>query len=117
MSKRCCPVCDALLWFLEVFYGPRVDTLGSHRKITPCTLPPWLPDDILIAVVRRFETKLYDALIQLGSALQHNRGLGRPRSDSETSIDSQDSSVLTRTDSDHKRKFTDSDDSESDAVD
>jgi hypothetical protein len=103
VSKRCCPVCDALLWFLEGFYGRHVDTLGSHRKITPCTLPPWLPDDILNAVVRRFESKLYDALIQLGSALQCNRGLG---SDSETS---KHSSVSTWTDLD---EISDWDDSE-----
>lgn len=28
--------------------GGGVQIAGSHRNVYPCTLPPWLPDDILL---------------------------------------------------------------------
>ena len=74
MSKQCCPICEALLSSLKKLYVHDVDILGAHRTITPCTLPPWLPDDILDDVVGFFERKLGDALIGLSHVLQCNRG-------------------------------------------
>ena len=32
--------------------------MGSHRTISPCTLPPWLPKDVIEEIVSSFEWEL-----------------------------------------------------------
>ena len=61
ISKRCCPVCISLLQRLgsDNYSGTGpIHVIGSHRTVTPCTLPPWLPDEVIDEILLSFELEL-----------------------------------------------------------
>ncbi|CAL1712881.1 unnamed protein product [Somion occarium] len=75
ISQRCCPVCTKLLdylpldgennplslssrpKFIQERFGIQV-ARGSHTKISPCALPPWLPDSVIQNMLTHFEREL-----------------------------------------------------------
>jgi hypothetical protein len=68
-------VCVHLLGLLKTHDGKRFRTTGSHSTITPCTLPEWLPVDIIEAMVVEFGGRLRAELVKLqnlGDVLRHH---------------------------------------------
>src|SRR5271170_7322097 len=63
VSKRCCPACSALLLVFNVFIPFRI--LGSHRTITPWSLPPSLPNMVVEEVVKKLEEELRGVLAKV----------------------------------------------------
>ena len=47
VSKRCCPTCHSLLSLLANDRERPFLVKGSHSTVTACTLPPWLPSDVV----------------------------------------------------------------------
>jgi hypothetical protein len=84
VSKRCCPVCATLLQMLSAENPASISfsILGSHQSIFACTLPPWLPHDVIKNMVERFWVQLLDLLFQ---AVKHYSQKPRERCDSRTS--------------------------------
>jgi hypothetical protein len=69
-------VCVHLLGLLKTHDGKRFRTTGSHSTITPCTLPEWLPVDIIEAMVVEFGGRLRAELVKLqnlGDVLRHHK--------------------------------------------
>ncbi|KAF8951654.1 hypothetical protein BDZ97DRAFT_1931961 [Flammula alnicola] len=65
-SKRCCPVCARLLSTISpVASSQSFVTRGSHRTITPCTLPDWTPPQIVEQLNNHFGQPLRKAICQL----------------------------------------------------
>jgi len=66
VSKRCCPVCLVLLCCLgrDIPSEP-IRILGLHRKVTGCTLPPWLPSEVIDKVLELFEQEMGRAFYHL----------------------------------------------------
>jgi hypothetical protein len=58
-SKRCCPICAAILYGL---FGPRCCYLipSKHGRIYPCALPPGLPRTVRQEVLRKYDDILRD---------------------------------------------------------
>jgi hypothetical protein len=67
---------------------------GSHSTISPCTLPEWLPKDVIDAVAKTFGAQLKEDLVKLVGR-QKILMQGRPKtSQSGTlSMDSNDGST------------------------
>jgi hypothetical protein len=78
VSKRCCPVCTRLLGLL--FPNDRMDICGTHRTVYPCSLPPWLPQDIVEKMVSIYEDELRTILHDL---VQEHHGSRRLSGDSK----------------------------------
>lgn len=54
ISKPCCPACTLLLEYLFLDNPQPMHTCGSHHTIYPCSLPPWLPIEIIEKMVTTF---------------------------------------------------------------
>jgi len=66
VSKRCCPVCLVLLYCLgHDIPSEQIQILESHRKVTGCTLPPWLPSEVIDKVLELFEQEMGRAFYHL----------------------------------------------------
>jgi hypothetical protein len=63
VSKRCCPVCQQVLQILNT--GKPFIVRGSHTKISACTLPTWLPEDIVNSMNMIFGSQLRGELSEL----------------------------------------------------
>jgi hypothetical protein len=98
VSKRCCPVCAALLRFLGAnsMPGP-IRILGSHRTMTPCSLPPFLPESAIEATVTSFERELGRVITKLRLQMQIEDQTRRRSSTSSTNV-SADSHPFTQDD-------------------
>jgi hypothetical protein len=77
VSKRCCPVCTQLLDILFPQQAERLHLVGSHRTIYPCSLPPWMPVDVVQKMVDIFGAMLREILQELTEP-----GKGRTSGDS-----------------------------------
>ena len=65
MSKQCCPVCAFLLRLLKTHDKKKFLITGEHSRITPCTLPEWLPVDVIKAMIDEFVGRLRKELLGL----------------------------------------------------
>jgi hypothetical protein len=74
-------VCAHLLDILETPDGKKFYTTGRHSTITGCTLPEWLPADIVNAMVVEFGRRLRRELVKLQ---QRTKVLRRRTSSSDT---------------------------------
>lgn len=68
VSKRCCPVCAHLLNLLSTSHHDpdrreHFIIKGTHNSITGCSMPTWLPADILKNMNDRFALELRDELL------------------------------------------------------
>ena len=66
ISKPCCPVClKAMDFFTRK--NPQHSCLvrGSHTRISACSLPPWIPENILNKMLKYFGGQLRMALSAL----------------------------------------------------
>jgi hypothetical protein len=70
VSKRCCPACTMLL---EILFPNRMHIAGSHNTVYACTLPPWLPLDVMTSMVTRFGDILRAVLRNVMQDDQDNR--------------------------------------------
>lgn len=64
VSKRCCPPCQYLLSLLSTKGLPFI-VRGSHNTVTACTLPGWLPMDIVDSMNKYFGDQLRRELVTL----------------------------------------------------
>lgn len=64
ISKRCCLICTTLLQIVGRRLGMIIDTCGSHSKITPCSLPPWCPPEIIKEAIAELEEKVRPLLLK-----------------------------------------------------
>jgi hypothetical protein len=88
VSKRCCPVCTKLL---EILYGQSLHIAGSHSTIYACTLPTWLPEEVLSEMVNHFQGILRSVLrkvMQNSESLKRQSGdsIGLPRNPSSEDV-------------------------------
>ena len=60
ISKRCCPVCTFLIQHLGGFV-----MRGAHKSFSLCSLPPWLSDDDIRAILDEFSRRLRKILDNL----------------------------------------------------
>jgi hypothetical protein len=58
-------VCAYLLKLLKTHDGKMYVTTGEHSKITACTLPEWLPADIIEQMAVEFGRRLRKELVKL----------------------------------------------------
>lgn len=65
VSKRCCPTCRHLLSLLPISSQQPYLVKGYHSTVTACTLPPWLPADIVDSMNQFFGEELRKALVKL----------------------------------------------------
>lgn len=63
VSKRCCPVCYHLL-SLIAGQDKNFVVQGSHKTVSPCTLPVWLPENIVDSMNIDFGQQLRHELIK-----------------------------------------------------
>jgi len=68
VSKQCCPVCVFLLKLLAPLKGSSFLITGEHSRITACTLPEWLSEDIIKQMVDEFVGRLRKELVKLPQA-------------------------------------------------
>lgn len=64
VSKRCCPTCLHLLSLLLKDKKPFV-IRGFHNTVSACTLPTWLPKEIVDSMNHAFGGKLREELVKL----------------------------------------------------
>ena len=72
MSKRCCPVCAFLLYLLNRHCGTKFVVSDEHFNISPCSLPEWLPGNIVHLMVEEFSRRLREELSKLLSTDNNN---------------------------------------------
>lgn len=73
MSKRCCPVCAFLLFLLNKHKGTDFVISDEHNNITPCAVPDWLPEEIVLMMVMEFSSRLREALSKLQKSISEAR--------------------------------------------
>jgi hypothetical protein len=82
ISKRCCPLCAALLRIIGRRLGTEVETCGVHATVSPCSLPPWTPPEIIQEIITELETQVRPLLLQkakqLRPAFKTDRGSATP---------------------------------------
>ena len=94
ISKPSCPVCYAVLttpgWLSKPFIFR-----GFHSTISTCTLPIWLPNDVIVSVAKNFGTQLKADLVKLVRRRESDVLPSRPKTaQSDTlSMDSKDGST------------------------
>jgi hypothetical protein len=72
VSKFCCPVCWKLIEVLnEMSTNIRFVVREQHPNQYPVCLPPWLSDDVLEAMISRFQKMLHEKFREL-------RGINEP---------------------------------------
>ena len=76
MSKQCCPVCAYLLYLLKKHRKTKFIVSDEHTNITACTLPEWLPGEIVCMMVVEFSCRLREELISLQSISQQRGQVG-----------------------------------------
>jgi hypothetical protein len=103
VSKCCCPVCLVLLRCLgcDIPSEP-IRILGSHRKVTGCTLPPWLPSEVIDKVLELFEQEMGRAFYHLYLLHEEEK---KPRSLSGSSTGSAKSQPFTDNDEGAEQLF------------
>ena len=84
VSKFCCPACWELLAILRQLKGGGLDTRGRHSTVYPVELPPWLPHDVLDALLWRFRELTRTELEKMVQKF-NSRGTHHARSPSEES--------------------------------
>ena len=57
-------MCAYLLTLLKIHDDKIFNITGEHSRISPCTLPEWLPGDIIKAMVDEFGTRLKVELVK-----------------------------------------------------
>ncbi|KAM6499275.1 hypothetical protein JOM56_004783 [Amanita muscaria] len=65
VSKRCCPVCAHVLAILKSKDERPFIFKGHHSTVTACTLPEWLPKEVINKVVSEFGGRLRRELVKL----------------------------------------------------
>ena len=76
VSKRCCPTCRTLLYLLAKDEEQPFLVKGTHSTVTACTLPPWLPSDVVDRMNQIFGGQLREELIKIfKSPLTRSRSL------------------------------------------
>lgn len=80
VSKRCCPTCHHLLSLLGSKQRPYL-VRGAHNTISACTLPAWLPDNIVDEMNSHFGKVLRGEL----EALMELDAFSQPRTKSVSS--------------------------------
>ena len=74
VSKRCCPTCRHLLLLLAKDHRLPFIVKGSHSTVTGCTIPPWLPSEVVDRMNEIFGGQLRRELIKIyGSSLTQTR--------------------------------------------
>ena len=63
VSKRCCPVCQHLLSLIGQT-GEKLAVEGSHKTVSPCTLPIWLQPAIVNSMNTDFGQQLRHELVR-----------------------------------------------------
>jgi hypothetical protein len=58
ISKRCCPVCAALVGIISRHIGITIQTCGVHPKFSACSLPTWTPTAIAHEIIEMLEIEL-----------------------------------------------------------
>ena len=76
MSKQCCPVCAYLLYLLNKHCKTKFIVSDEHTNITACTLPEWLPGEIVCMMVVEFSHRLREELTSLQSISQQRGRAG-----------------------------------------
>lgn len=85
-------MCAHLLGFLKTYDGKSFRTTERHSRITACTLPEWLPADIIEKMVLEFGGILRGELVKLRNLTQVLRlGNHRRTSSNDTRRISMDS--------------------------
>jgi hypothetical protein len=106
VSKRCCPVCAYLLSLLNGLEGRKGKAFvvsDEHSHITSCTLPKWLPGDIIYSMVVEFSRRLRVELTRLQrTSYVQARGHGPTRS-SDTGRMSVNSNVTQESDDEEEQ--------------
>ncbi|KAF8630587.1 hypothetical protein AX17_005399 [Amanita inopinata Kibby_2008] len=103
VSKPCCPVCHHLLEKLSNLpvskpFQPFV-TRGTHSTISACSLPTWLPEEIVHDMNMTFGSQLRQQLIQFMSDSKSMRNRAQSATSTRLSLDSlEDSRDLQRND-------------------
>ena len=87
MSKRCCPVCAFLLHLLNIHCGTKFVVSDEHSNISACSLPEWLPGNIVRLMVEEFSRRLREELNKL-TANNNLRGRVGTSDTARISIDS-----------------------------
>jgi hypothetical protein len=76
VSEQCCPTCHTLIQFLvkdpEHLSRPFL-IRGSHRIVTACTLPVWLPAEIVESMNAYFGNQLRKELVNLYRRFESRR--------------------------------------------
>ena len=58
-------MCAHLLGLLKTSDGNSFIVKGNHNTITACTLPEWLPDDVIASMILEFGSRLRRELVKL----------------------------------------------------
>jgi hypothetical protein len=77
VSKRCCPTCHALMNYVNENADEKILYPGHHENWFTAALPPWLPREAGMAVIKAAETKLVERIEEYLRS-------GTPSSDSST---------------------------------
>ena len=86
MSKLCCPVCYHLLKLLKGTKDPFI-VRGAHGTVSACTLPPWIPEQVVDLMNMHFGDLLRKELGKLMAQTVH-RNRTRSTGSERLSLDS-----------------------------
>ncbi|RPA79413.1 hypothetical protein BJ508DRAFT_377636 [Ascobolus immersus RN42] len=84
VSKKCCPVCTAVVSFAHEEAGVDIKHTGSHEIYSACTLPPWTPASFASRITALVEARVLEELI-IPRSIELNRSLARRRGSSPSS--------------------------------
>jgi predicted metal-dependent hydrolase len=88
VSKRCCPVCSHLLYLLNKTYKTNFIISDEHTNITPCALPEWLSEEIVLQMVMEFSRRLREELNKLKRHINQQRTRASTTDTARVSLDS-----------------------------
>jgi hypothetical protein len=80
-----------LLRLLKTFDGHPFIFMGKHSTITACSLPEWLPEDILAKMIEEFGGRLRCELVKLKQHTEIVKNRTLSTDSGQISIDSLDS--------------------------
>ncbi|RPA81352.1 hypothetical protein BJ508DRAFT_113699 [Ascobolus immersus RN42] len=83
VSKRCCPVCSIVTHWVQLRLQRGYIRTGScYQEFPACSLPPWLPEEILDEILELVATMcrqiLSERLINMQDAARQDRGSASP---------------------------------------
>jgi hypothetical protein len=83
LSSPCCLVCAHLLKLLTSLSWDRKPFMvtGQHNTVASCSLPEWLPSDVIYHMILKFGDLLREELVQLMNRTEELRTWGRPIDD------------------------------------